>query len=128
MRIPVAVMLAAISCSLHAAEDSNEEDAYFPQTLTANELLMACSASSLTETGRKRKSYCKGFISGVEEGVRMFGYKSGTIPAPGFCVKPGSTSSQLAKAYIKYTSDKRPDLGRPASLVVIEALKSEYPC
>ena len=43
----------------------------FPQQLTASDLLTYCSSSSLTDLGRKRQRYCWGFISGVEETIRL---------------------------------------------------------
>ena len=34
-------------------------------------MLMACASSGLSRIGRERRRYCAGFVSGVEEAVRL---------------------------------------------------------
>jgi hypothetical protein len=128
MRTTVLVLLAIMAYPLNAMEPDQTEDSYFPQRLSASELLHSCTSSSLTDLGRRKQRYCQGFISGVEEGVRLYGNQSGEARSAGFCVPAGTTSKQLAKAYIKYASRNQSDLNRPASLIVVEALQSEFPC
>lgn len=128
MRIIVLFLMATMAFSLNAVESDHKEAPYFPQRLEASELLRYCASSSLTDLGRKRQRYCQGFISGVEEGVRLYEKQLGTIPFHRFCVQTGTTSRQLARAYIKYVSRNQSDLTRPAAAVVVEALISEFPC
>lgn len=128
MRLIVFFLLTTMAFSLNAMEPDEKEDSYFPQRLLANELLVACTSSSLTGLGRSKQRFCQGFISGVEEGVRLYVHQSEAIASSGFCVPSKTTSKQLANAYIRYASRNQPDLNRPASLVVVEALKNEFPC
>lgn len=128
MRLTVLFLFATMAFSLNATETGEKEESYFPQRLLASELLVACTSSSLTGLGRRKQRFCQGFISGVEEGVRLYEHQSGAIASSGFCVPSKTTSKQLANAYVRYASRNQPDLNRPASLVVVEALKHEFPC
>lgn len=52
-------------------DNTDTNQPIFPQQLTARDLLTYCSSSSLTDLGRMRQRYCWGFISGVEETIRL---------------------------------------------------------
>ena len=123
----IATLLGSLAAATAPAQDETPETTYFPQQLSARELLVSCASSSLTDTGRQRRRYCAGFISGVEEAVRLVPGASPAGPA-GFCVPPRTTSTQLRNAYIRYGGRPRTDLDRPAAMVVIEALQEAYPC
>lgn len=100
----------------------------FPQQLTARKLLTYCTSSSLTDIGRTRQRYCWGFISGVEETIRLPGQVSVHSTSQKICVPKGLSSRALAKAYISFAGRRDANLDRPAAQVVIEALSSAYPC
>jgi hypothetical protein len=112
-----------------AAQDAAEEaGSFFPQQLTARELLTHCVSSSLTRRGREQQRYCRGFVSGVEEALRLSAATSpGATPAP-FCVPPGEAARNIAYAYVRYAGRHTTDLERPAALIVVEALKDAYAC
>ncbi len=111
-----------------AQEQVVEAERYYPQQLTANDLLRACASSSLTNTGRRRQQYCSGFISGVEETVRLYAQQSPAAKSKTFCFPPGMSAIRYAEVYRKYASRKTIDLTRPAVLVVIEAFEDAFAC
>ena len=100
----------------------------FPQQLTAHDLLTYCSSSSLTDLGRQRQRYCWGFISGVEEAIRLTSNASVQPVAVKICVPKGLSSRKLAKAYILYAGRRDTNLKRPAAKITIEALSNSYSC
>ena len=108
-------------------QEESDTDAYFPQQLKAKDLLIACSSSSITNLGRERQKYCHGFISGVEEAVRLLAQESPSSNNK-ICAPDNLTSRNLAKSYTRYASKKTTDLSKPAALVVVEALTEDYPC
>ena len=65
------LFLLASAGNIAAQEEGMEPQ--FPQQQSAGDLLRACASSRLTSTGRERRRYCAGFVSGVEEAVRMLG-------------------------------------------------------
>lgn len=107
------------------AEEKTESESFFPQQMTAKELMVTCSSSFMTSTGRQRKKYCSGFISGVEETTRL---QNKLVTSPKICLPKGKTSSQFADIYMIYASRKTTDLSKPAALVIIEALQDAFPC
>jgi len=113
-------------CSV-AGEDAAEQTKYFPQQLTAQELLYACASSSLTRVGRERKKFCAGFVSGVEEAIRLLHTTQGPQGTAKVCAPANATAANFADAYIHHAS-KRTDLSSPAAAVVADALQSAYPC
>jgi len=108
--------------------DTDTTQHIFPQQLTARDLLTYCSSSSLTDLGRKRQRYCWGFISGVEETIRLPLHASSQPVALKVCVPKGVSSRNLAKAYILYAGRRDTNLARPAAQMVVEALSNAYPC
>ena len=116
--MPLCLLLAA------GAAGADEPAAVHPQQLSARDLLQACASSALTATGRERRRYCDGFVSGVEEGVRL-GVQA---PEMSICVPADISARRLSEAYIRYAADHRNDLGRPAAVVVMDALRETYPC
>ena len=114
-----------VAFTLAAQEQAVETDTYFPQRMTARELLLACSSSSLTSTGRQRQRYCYGFASGVEESLRLAEREAG---GRRLCVPAHKSARELASAYVKYASRKEIDLDRPAVVVVVQSLDAAFPC
>lgn len=110
------------------AEDNTASETYFPQQLTARQLAQACASSSLTKTGREKRRYCHGFVSGVEESVRLLQQKASLEDAFKLCAPDDTSSRDLADVYMRFAVRDDVDLGKAAALVVLEALGSAYPC
>ena len=108
--------------------DTENTQPIFPQQLSASDLLAYCSSSSMTNVGRTSQRYCWGFISGVEETIRLPLQTAGQTATPTICVPKGVSSRTMARAYSQYAARKGTDLARPAVEVVIEALSNTYPC
>jgi len=104
----------------------DETGSWLPQKLTAQDLLFACAASSLTGKGREQQRYCRGFISGVEETIRYYGTGDSAVAA--FCFPQGMTARKYGDVFIKYASRKGVDTGRPAVVVVREAFENVFSC
>ena len=126
---PVATMLFCLlllaSASL-AAQEEEMMELQFPQQQSAGDLLRACASSRLTSTGRERRRYCAGFVSGVEEAIRLLG-PSGQSGMR-ICTPPDVTASALARAFVNYGATHKGELRDPAAAVVQHALASAYPC
>lgn len=114
------------AASLKADTDSTPP--VFPQQLTAQTLLVYCASSSLTAVGRNRQRYCWGFISGVEETLRLRLNASGQPAPPTICVPEDVSSRTLAQGYIQYAGRRGINLAPPAAQMVIKALVNTYPC
>ena len=111
------------------AQGGVEDESFFPQQLTAQELLTHCASSYMTDRGRRQQRYCLGFVSGVEEALRLsVSSGSPTSVAMRICVPAGEPARGIADAYIRYAGRHSTDLAKPAALVVVEALGSAYPC
>jgi hypothetical protein len=115
-----------LAVGLARAGQPDESETWLPQKLTAQDLLYACAASSLTSQGRERQRYCRGFISGVEETIRYYG--SGEAAGAAFCFPPGMSARNYGDIFIRYASRKGVDTGRPAVAVVREAFEAAFSC
>jgi hypothetical protein len=108
------------------AQSSREEmEPQFPQQQTAGQLLTTCASSRLTSTGRERRRYCAGFVSGVEETYRLL---DADAAEKHFCVPPDISASALADAYVRYGAGHQGELDDTAAEVVLHALEAAYPC
>ena len=125
MKVFSYIVLTFVLANFSFASEKAEEENFFPQEMTAKDLMMACASSKMTSTGRQRKKYCSGFISGVEETARIQG---GLEINPKICLPEGKTSSQYTDIYIRYASRNTTNLSKPAALVVIEAFQDAFPC
>lgn len=110
------------------ADDNTASDVYFPQQLTARELMQACASSSLTKTGREKRRYCHGFVSGVEESVRLVQQKASLENAFMLCAPGDKSSRDFADVYMRFAGREDVDLNKAAALAVLEALRNAYPC
>ena len=108
--------------------DTETTQPIFPQQLTASDLLTYCSSSSMTDVGRTRQRYCWGFVSGVEETIRLPLHTTPQPVASKICVPKGVSSRTMGRAYSQYAARRGANLARPAVEVVIEALSNAYPC
>ncbi len=94
-----------------------------PSQQTAGYLLKACTASSLTPSGRLRRQYCAGYLAGVEETLRVVAPSQA-----GFCLPGAVTTRQLVSAYIRHVSANPQSAGQPAAVIASEALRQAFPC
>lgn len=121
--------LALLGFTTVAAQDAVEgAENFFPQQLTARELLTFCVSSSLTRRGMEQQRYCRGFVSGVEEALRLSASGPSVTAAAPFCVPPAEAARNIADAYVRYAGRRTTDLAKPAALIVVEALEDAYPC
>jgi Rap1a immunity proteins len=109
-----------------AHEEVAEEEIRFPQQMSARDLQQACASSTLGNTGRQRRRYCAGFISGVEEGVRILHMQH--MLEMSICLPEKASSRTLTNIFLKHTMDNPEQLGKPAAQIVIDALTQAYPC
>lgn len=109
-----------------AQERKTETETQFPQKHSAQDLLLICASSSLTVSGRSRRQYCAGFVSGVEETLRLMHRIAG--PPNAICVPARVSARHLAEVYVKYAAKRERDMDKPAVEVVVQALTDAYPC
>ena len=115
-----------LSMSLALGAQPDETGVWLPQKLTAQDLLYACAASSLSSQGREQQRYCRGFISGVEETIRY--YSKDESAAVAFCFPEDMTARKYGDVFIKYASRKGTDTSRLAIVVVREAFEDAFSC
>ena len=85
------------------AQASEEEmEPQFPQQQSARDLLRACTASRYTRVGRERRRYCAGFVSGVEEAIRLLEHTGKSEFQ--LCTPAVVSASSLAEVYVKYSA------------------------
>ena len=120
----VSVLLLPLSATATDADGEN----YFPQQISAQDLLTLCASSSLTAKGRARRSYCDGFVSGIEESMRLYRLRYTIESAATVCVPEGVTARALTEVYIRNASRKGADLSQPAAAAVLTALHAAFPC
>lgn len=123
------VLITVLTAPAGAQEPAEEPDTYFPQQHSARDLLTACASSSLTVTGRLRQRYCRGFVSGVEEAVRLLQLRDSGMSRGPFCIPAGTSARSLADTFIRHASGQGGiDLDQPSASVVLEALVKGFPC
>jgi hypothetical protein len=128
-RFSGALLAGLLSGTVAAAQGAEGDvDALFPQQLSARTLLTYCASSSITDRGRQRQRYCAGFVSGVEESLRLLQVPGDQGRFPALCVSANTTARELQDAYVRYAARSDADLTRPAALVAFEALSAAYPC
>ena len=122
------ILLLAFVPPLSATEQVpfEEMEPQFPQKQSAGDILKACASSRMTSVGRERRRYCAGFVSGVEETVRLL-HLSGKSDLR-LCTPETVTASALADVYVKYGASHKGELPDPAAEVVLHALQAAYPC
>ncbi len=124
------ILFAFVTMLWPVSSVASDQDAtpVFPQQMTASQLKFYCAASSLTSKGRLRRRYCVGFISGVEEGLRVYQLRHPSETPALMCVPTGTSSKQMSEVFIRYAARKGVELEQPAAAVVIEALAEAYAC
>jgi len=128
MRTLFLLLLWVIATPIPAAEEKVAADTIFPQKLTAGELKVFCAASVMTNIGRQRQRYCDGFLSGIEEGVRVLGLNSKMEAAPSLCVPADVPAWQMRSTFVKNSAGMQPAKDKPAAMYAIEVLEKSYPC
>ncbi|MBF0265748.1 MAG: hypothetical protein HQL46_10785 [Gammaproteobacteria bacterium] len=121
-------MLFIVSVNINANENETENDKIFPQQLTAQELLYYCASSKLTPTGREKRKYCYGFVSGVEETERYLKGQSTHSKKPLICLPKEKTAYEYARDFKQYANRMKGELNQPAALIVMKALEEKYQC
>lgn len=122
----IVLMLPAFLVSTVMAEDQPET--VFPQQLSAETLMSYCASSSITSRGRQRQRYCAGFVSGVEESLRLLRIRSSQDPNLSLCVPENATARQFQEAFVRYAGRSSTERNQPAVLVAVEALQTAFPC
>ena len=128
MRTLFLVLFCVISTPIPAAEMKADSDIIFPQKLTAKELQVFCAASAMSNTGRQRQRYCEGFLSGIEESVRVLGRISGTETTLSLCMPADVSARQMRSAFVRNSVDMEPAKDKPSAMFAIEVLERSYPC
>jgi len=109
-----------------AQDPVTQEPIPFPQQMSASRLLEACASSSMTRTGRERRRYCAGFVSGVEEAVRILQDQHKLDAA--VCLPADVSARALSAAFIRYSATRQQQMNKPAAAMVLEALTDTWPC
>ena len=121
---PSILFFALILPAFSAAQEAHTEmEPQFPQQQSARDLLKACASSALTRLGNARRQYCAGFISGVEESLRLLGH-----PDMSICPPRRVTARGMAAVYVQYASSRSAELDKPAAEMALQALMQAYPC
>jgi hypothetical protein len=125
----IALSLAPLIAAAQAPP-TEQAQPEFPQQQNAGDMLLACASSRLSRVGRERRRYCAGFVSGVEEAVRLMQMDGPTqVPtSTRICTPENISAGELAEAFIQYGANHEGELPDPAALVVLHALQSAYPC
>ncbi len=112
------------------APPAEETKLEFPQQQNAGDMLFACASSRLSRVGRERRRYCAGFVSGVEETVRLMQMDDPMRDSAStrICTPENISAGELAEAFIHYGANHEGELPDPAALVVLHALQAAYPC
>ena len=124
------LFIITLNVTSHAQEKKLDEEPkkYFPQQLSARDLLTACVSSSLTSGGRMQQRYCLGFVSGVEEAVRLLQLVDSNIAHLPLCIPAGTTARALANVFIRHASRPGKDLEQPSASVVLDSLAKHFSC
>ena len=124
--LALALTLLAAAAQAHEVPEATASEPQFPQKQSARDLLNACASSRLTASGRERRRYCAGFVSGVEEAIRLLGL--GKAADLALCTPDDVTATQLANAFVRYGAGHESELEEPAAGVVLYALAEAFPC
>ena len=126
--LPALLMTGAAAMTSTAAETTSSEGETLPQNLSAGALMTYCASSSVSGQGRQRQRYCAGFMSGVEETLRMLSASETEASYPALCVPANTSARKLQDTYRRHAGRPGTDLNRPAAVVAVEALIGAYPC
>ena len=130
MRPAFLVLCSTLLLPLSGSASTDDDEEVFPQQINARKLMTFCASSALTAKGRSQRRYCDGFVSGVEEGMRLHRFKhpAGSDVDVAFCVPAGTSSRALSEAFVRHATAKDVDLEQPAAAVVLEALQRRFAC
>ncbi|MEE4218993.1 MAG: Rap1a/Tai family immunity protein [Xanthomonadales bacterium] len=128
MRALFLLLLCVISTPIAAAEMEAVDDIVFPQKLTAKELQVFCAASGMSNTGRQRQRYCEGFLSGIEEAVRVLGLIRKTEMTSFLCMPADISAREMRSAFVRNSVAMEPAKDKPSAMYAIEVLGKSYPC
>jgi hypothetical protein len=117
------LILSSATVAGWAQEPESPDPPVPPVKESAGGLLKACAASSLTPRGRLRLRYCYGYLTGVEETMRVLMKTQDVL-----CPPPAITTRELARVYVSYASVRSDSLHLPAVTMVARALRDRFPC
>mgnify|MGYP003703210173 CR=1 FL=1 len=120
------ITLVLPSAAQAQAQAPEEMEPQFPQQQSAGDLMRACASSRYTRAGRERRRYCAGFVSGVEEAIRLLEHTGRSEFR--LCTPITVSASSLAEVYMKYGEGHEGERADPAAEVVLHALREAYPC
>ena len=126
MKTVLICLLTLLPLSAFAQKPVETTSEYFPQQMSARNLLTTCASSAMTSTGRERRRYCWGFVSGVEETMRHMKLRHSLKMTA--CVPAGVSAKALADVFIRFAANRQSDLDLPAAALVRQALINAYPC
>lgn len=122
----LALLFSLLPIVVFAQVSETREQTQFPQQLSASQLLEACASSLLTATGRERRKYCAGFVSGVEEAVRILQEQHKLEPS--MCLPRRVSAKTLSDVFIRYSASRQQKMDKPAAITVLQALSHNWPC
>ena len=130
MRPALLALCSTLLFPLPGSASTDDGEEVFPQQINARKLMTFCASSALTAKGRSQRRYCDGFVSGVEEGIRLrkFAHPANSDVDVAFCVPAGTSSRALSEAFVRHATSKGVDLEQPAAAVVLEALQNRFAC
>ncbi len=128
MRPTFLALCSTLLVSQPGTASTSDVETVFPQQMNARKLMTFCASSALTAKGRIQRRYCDGFVSGVEEGLRLYEYSFPVAPRVSVCVPAGTSSRELSQAFIQHATSKGAGLDQPAAAVVLEALQKKFAC
>ena len=128
MRSAFIALCSTLLLPLSGTASTSDVEAVFPQQMNARKLMTFCASSALTAKGRTQRRYCDGFVSGIEEGMRLYKFTYPTESDVAVCVLASTSSRALSQAFIQHASSKGVDLEQPAAAVVLEALQQRFAC
>jgi hypothetical protein len=128
MRSALIALCSTLLFPLPGTASTSDDEAVFPQQMNAKKLMTYCASSALTTRGRTQRGYCDGFVSGIEEVIRLYKVTFTAESNVAVCVPAGTSSRTLSQAFIQHATSKGVDLDQPAAAVVLEALQHRFSC
>ena len=128
MRSALIALCSTLLFPLPGTASTSDDETVFPQQMNAGKLMTYCASSALTARGRTQRRYCDGFVSGIEEVMRLYKVTFTAESNVAVCVPAGTSSRTLSQAFVQHATSQGVDLDQPAAAVVLEALQHRFAC
>jgi|SRR5210317_868681 hypothetical protein len=128
MRSALIALCSTLLFPLPGTASTSDDETVFPQQMNAGKLMTYCASSALTARGRTQRRYCDGFVSGIEEVMRLYKFTFTAESNVAVCVPAGTSSRTLSQAFVQHATSQGVDLDQPAAAVVLEALQHSFAC